>query len=151
MKNIKVERNLSALSRISAALKKSRKVKREIADDGAWFFAIEKPSYLRFVIEYDGSTMTVGWYDNVNGDCWRDLEFKLRIRGTVEPIPVEYRSDPRTQFFLEKELCTVYDWDMKRLEAGGLAAEQYGVYEVLENFDRAMERAYENEIIKAVQ
>jgi hypothetical protein len=58
-----VETTLSALSRISAALKKSRKVNREIADDGAWFFEIEKRGYLRFVIEYDGSTMTVGWYD----------------------------------------------------------------------------------------
>jgi hypothetical protein len=151
MQNLKVERTLSALSRISAALKKSRKVKREIADDGVWFFEMEKRGYLRVVIEYDGSTMTIGWYDDVNGDSWRDLEFKFLVRGTVEPIPVEYRSDPRTQFFLDKELCTVYDWDMNRLEAGSLAAEQYGVYSVLENFDRAVERVYENEIIEAVQ
>jgi hypothetical protein len=141
----------SALSRISAALKKSRKVKNEIAEDGVWFLEIEKPGYLTFQIEYDGRTMTAGWYNIVNGDYWRELEFKFRISRTVAPIPVEYRSDPRTNFFLEEEFCAAYDWGMNRLEAGSIAAEKYGVYKLLEDFDQTVERVYENEIIKAVQ
>lgn len=143
----------TALARIAKALKESKKIQAEVKDDGAWYEEFTVGGYLPLGINYDlDGVMTIGFYDNWNGDTVCDPEFRFAsTRNGIKPI--QFRSDVTGRvYYLDKENTKSIHLDsFGVVDVGRKAAEVYGVYSILQDFDNTVARKFEKLIDQKVR
>jgi hypothetical protein len=144
-----VRSRIPTFNRIAEYLRRSKKVKAEVRKEGCWFRDFDVPGYLRFCIQFDGHVLEAGWYDEINGDAVKEMQFKFKVSVTGALTPYQYEADmPSRLFVLDKEKHKGWHFDKGEIEIGAEAAAEYGVFDLLKDMDNAIANLYEVNILR---
>lgn len=133
------------IERTALVLLADEAVTAEIEKEGVFYREYKLPHRFRFCYELTRTSLTLGFYDTWNGDCVKEQVWEFSVaNGKLNPW--EYLSDTTSvptarRFVLHSEYDQMTDFD-EVWDAGRVAAEKWGVFEMLKDFDDLFGRVY---------